>query len=234
MTLSIEKLRADRNNRAFCRHHFSVLLYRIAAISCKILAGAALQQASRELEYLCWRELGHRQYPFFDGDSPRFLAFDEHGNEREVLIPMQPATLAELLAKAKPCAPPIRSHASVNLESLARLLHLCAFESQWLHWAYSSSYFGRATLPTILLDSEAEGCYVMGLLSELPLETLSIAVVSRRLYTLGFLQGCSSDGLLPLSLNGWLSATDHFSAAINQAHASDSDLLTALCPARYS
>jgi len=181
------------------------------------------------LEYLCWRELGHRQYPFFDGDSPRFLAFDEHENEREVLIPMQPARLAKLLTDAKPIAPPIRSHASVNLESLARLLNLCAFESQWLHWAYSSSYFGRATLPTISLGSEAQCCHVMGLLSALPLETLRIAVASRRLYTLGFLQGCSADGPLPLSLNGWLSATDHFSAAIKQAYASDSDLLIALC-----
>ena len=79
-----------------------------------------------------------------------------------------------------------------------------------------------------------QGCEVLALLADVPIDAVQDAVASRRLHTWSFLNGISADGEMPSLLSGWLSATDQFADWIEQQYASDSDLLTALCQAQVS
>ena len=59
-------------------------------------------------------------------------------------------------------------------------------------------------------------------------------MASRRLHTWGLLDGDGTEGVMPSSLSGWLSATDQFAEWIEQPYDSDADLLIALCQAQVS
>lgn len=186
------------------------------------------------MERLCWRELGYPQRPGFDGDLPTFLMADADGRPVDLSIPTDPIQLAGRLAALEPPPPPAKSRIGTNLDTLARLLSLTPFESQWLLWSYCIRRFGRAIVPFIHICDEQHGCEVLALMCELPVDMVRNAVASRRLHAWGFLDGIGADGEMPSLLSGWLSATDQFADWIEQPYASDVDLVTALCQAQVS
>ena len=221
-------------NAAFSRHHMGRLLHRLGTLLPRCLNGSDLAQACRDLEQLCWRELGYPRQPIFDGDLPAFLMVDGDCYPVAFSSPVAPVELATWLAASEPSPPPAESCIGANLDTLARLLNLTPFECQWLRWSYCIRRFGGAILPVISLCDATHGCNVLALLCDMPLDAVRDAVASRRLNTWGFLDGCDADGAMPSTLSGWLSATDQFSEWIEQPYDSDTDLLIALCQAQVS
>ena len=86
----------------------------------------------------------------------------------------------------------------------------------------------------IPLRDDQHACEVLAVLCEMPVEMVRQAVSSRRLYAWGFLDDGGAEGAMPLTLSGWLLASDQFVEWIEQPHASDADLLMALCKAHVS
>lgn len=214
---------------AFRRHHIGDLLHRIGVVLPRLLDGQDLIRESRAIEQMCWCELGYERQPIFDGDLPDFWMVDVDSHHVDLSIPTDPVELASRLATLEPSPPPAESCISTNLETLARLLNLTPFECQWLRWSYCTRRFGRAILPVIPFRDASHCCDVLVLLSEMPVEAVRSAVASRRLHTLGFLDGGDADGAMPSMLSGWLLATDQFADWIEQPYDSDTDLLIALC-----
>lgn len=216
------------------RHHIGRLLHRMGALLPQWLNGPDLVRECRELERLCWRELGYSQSPVFEGDLPPFLMANADGDIAHLSSPTDPADLADLMAALASLPMPASSVAGTNLSTLNRLLTLSQFEFQWLLWSYCTKRFGSPILPKIPLRDQRHGCEVLALLSEIPADVVRDAVASRRLHTWGLLDGRDADGDKPSLLSDWLSATDQFADWIEQPYASDSDLLTALCQAQVS
>ena len=88
------------NNYAFRRHHMGRLLGRIGSMLPQWLDGTELAHAARDIERMCWRELGYRKAPLFPGDVPPFLLRDQNGlpTEEPLQDPMLPKELAAHLA----------------------------------------------------------------------------------------------------------------------------------------
>ena len=221
-------------NAAFRRLHMRRLLHRIGVALPRLLDGQDLIRESRAIEQRCWRELGYAKQPIFDGDLPAFLMVDGGGYPVALSSPADPVELASRLAALEPSPPPAGSRIGTNLDTLARLLNLTPFESQWLRWSYCIRRFGGAILPVISLRDATHGCNVLALLCEMPVDAVRSAVASGRLHTWGLLDGISSDAAMPLQLSGWLSATDQFADWIEPSYASDTDLFKALCLAQVS
>ena len=221
-------------NAAFRSHHMGRLLHRIGVVLPRLLDGQDLIRESRGIEQLCWRELGFGKQPIFDGDLPDFLMVDADGFPVHLSIPTDPVELATRMAALEPMPLPAASHVGANLDTLARLLNFTPFESQWLRWSYCVRPFGSAILPVIPLRDDRHGCEVLALLCEMPVDAARDAVASRRLHTWGLLEGDGTEGVMPSSLSGWLSATDQFAEWIEQPYDSDADLLIALCQAQVS
>lgn len=219
---------------AFRRHHMSCLLHRIGVVLPRLLDGQELIRESRAIEQRCWRELGYEKQPIFDGDLPAFLMMDGDGYPVALSSPAAPEELASRLAALEPSSPPTSSSIGTNLDTLARLLSLTPFESQWLLWSYTVRRFGSAILPVIPLRDATHGCTVLALLCEMPVDAVQDAVASRRLHAWGLLDRGDADGAMPSMLNGWLLATDQFVKWIEQPYDSDTDLLIALCLAQVS
>lgn len=225
---------ADLVNVSLHRYGMSVLLLRLGSLLPALLKGEELISASRNVEQMCWRELGYKKMPVFAGDLPNFLGRDGDGNQVELSMPKAPAVLAGCFEKIRRPSPVAGSRVATNFDSIARLLELTLFEFQWLLSSYCVQRFGKAILPVIPLRDATHGCYVLALLYEMPVAAVLDTVASRRLYAWGFLGGISTEGEMPPLLSGWLSATDQFADWIEQPYASDSDLLTALCQAQAS
>ena len=221
-------------NAAFRRHHMGRLLHRMGTLLPHWLNGPDLARGCRDLEQLCWRELGYQRQPVFDGDLPPFLMVDADGYSANLSMPTAPAKLAARMAALELSPLPQYSLVGTNLSALARLLNFTPFEFQWLLWSYCIRRFGRAILPAIPLRDDRHGCDVLAMLADLPLDAVRSAVASLRLHTWGFLDGIDSDGAMPSLLSGWLSATDQFAEWIEQPYDSDTDLLIALCQAQVS
>lgn len=221
-------------NAAFRHHQMGRLLHRLGTLLPRWLNGPDLARACRDLEQLCWRELGYPQQPIFDGDLPAFLMVDGDGYPVALSSPADPIELTTRLAALEPSKPPAESCIGTNLDMLARLLNLTQFELQWLRWSYCIQRFGRAILPVIPMRDDRHGCEVLELLAGMPMDAVQDVVALRRLYAWGLLDGCDVDGAMPSMLSGWLSATDQFADWIEQPYASDTDLLKALCQAQVS
>ena len=197
-------------NAAFRRHHMGRLLHRIGTLLPQWLNGPDLARGCRDLEQLCWRELGSARQPVFGGDLPPFLMVDADGYSANLSMPTAPAELAARMAALELSPLPPSSLVGTNLSALARLLNLTQFELQWLLWSYCIRRFGGAILPVIPVRDERDGCEVLALLCEMPLDAVRSAVASRRLHTWGLLDGGDVAGAMPSMLSGWLSATDRF------------------------
>lgn len=221
-------------NAAFRRQHMGRLLHRIGVLLLGWLAGQELIRESRQMEQRCWRELGYAKQPIFDGDLPAFLMLDGDGQPCDLSLPTEPGRLAARMANLAPSPLPTSSPIGTNLDALARLLNLTPFELQWLLWSYCVKRFGRAILPVIPLRDATQGCTVLALLCEMPVDAVRDAVASRRLHTWGFLDGGDADGAMPSLLSDCLLATDQFVEWIEQPYDSDTDLLIALCLAQVS
>jgi hypothetical protein len=224
----------ESHNAAFQRHHMGGFLHRLGALLPELLDGRDTARECRGLEQRCWRELGYLQQPVFDGDLPAFLLVDADDRLIDFSYPTSPAELACRMAALEPSPPPARSLVGTNFDMLARLLNFTQFESQWLLWSYCVRRFGRAILPAIPMRDITHSCEILALLSEIPVSAVRDAVASRRLHTWALLDGIGADSEMPSLLSGWLSASDQFADRIEQPYASDSDLLTALCPAQVS
>jgi len=221
-------------NAAFRRHHMGRLLHRMGTLLPQWLNGPELVRECRNLEQLCWRELGYQRQPVFDGDLPPFLMVDADGYSANLSMPTAPAKLAARMAALELSPLPQYSLVGTNLSALARLLNLTSFEFQWLLWSYCIRRFGGAILPFIHISDQQHGCEVLAQMCELPVDVVRNAIASRRMHAWGFLDGIGADGEMPSLLSGWLSATDPFADWIEQPYASDVDLLTALCQAHVS
>jgi hypothetical protein len=210
------------------------LLHRIGVVLPRLLDGQELIRESGAIEQRCWRELGYEKQPVFDGDLPAFLMVDGDGYPVALSSPADPVELATRLAALESSPPPAESCIGTNLDTLARLLNFTPFESQWLRWFYCVRRFGCAILPAIPLRGATHRCDVLALLCEMPVDAVRDAVASRRLHTLGLLDGGDADGAVPSMLSGWLLATNSFVKWIEQPYDSDTDLLIALCLAQVS
>ena len=221
-------------NAAFRRHHMGRLLHRMGTLLPHWLHGTELVRGCRDLEQLCWRELGYPRQPVFDGDLPPFLMVDADGYSANLPMPMAPAELAARMAAVELSPLPPASLVGTNLSALARLLNLTQFEFQWLLWSYCIRRFGGAILPVLPVRNANHGCNVLARLAEMPVDAVRDAVASRRLHTWGLLDGGDVAGAMPSTLSGWLLATDQFADWIEQPYDSDTDLLIVLCQAQVS
>ena len=188
------------------------LLHRVGAQLPRWLDGQALIRESRSIEQLCWRDLGYAEQPIFENNLPVFLMEDQNGTPRDLIVPTAPAELATRMAAARPSALPASSPLGTNLSTLGRLLNLSAFETQWLIWGCCVRHYGRAILPVIPLRDDWHACEVMAVLCEMPVRMVRQAVSSRRLYAWGFLD----EGARPVTLSGWLLASNQFVEWIEQ------------------
>lgn len=170
-------------NAAFRRHHMGRLLHRIGTLLPQWLNGPDLVRGCRDLEQLCWRELGYQRQPVFDGDLPPFLMVDADGYSANLSMPTAPAELAARMAAMEPQPLPASSLVGTNLSALARLLNLTQFELQWLLWSYCIRRLGRAILPVIPLHDGRHGCELLARLANMPIDAVQDAVASRRLHT---------------------------------------------------
>ena len=221
-------------NAAFRHHHMGRLLHRLGTLLPRWLNGPDLARECRDLEQLCWRELGYPRQPIFDGDLPAFLMVDGDGYPLALSSPADPIELANRLAALELSKPPAESCIGTSLDTLARLLNFTPFESQWLRWSYCIRRVGHAILPVIPVRDERDGCEVLALLCDVPLDAVRSAVASRWLFTWGLLDRGDADGAMPSLLSGWLLATDPFAEWIERNYDSDTDLLIALCQAQVS
>lgn len=119
------------------------LLHRIGIMLPQGLDGSELVLAAKDIERMCWRELGYWKAPPFPGDVPPFLLHDENGRPtgEPLLEPTPPTELAARLAALEPSAPPGPSVLESNFQTLARLLNLTPAESEWLLWSYCFTWF---------------------------------------------------------------------------------------------
>ena len=209
------------------------LLHRVGAQLPRWLDGQELIRQIRSIERRCWRDLGYSEQPIFEVDLPAFLMEDENGAPRDVMIPTVPVELAARMAAARPSALPASSPLGTNLSTLEILLNLSAFEYQWLIWGCCVRRYGRAILPVIPLRDDPHAWEVLAVLCEVPMGMVRQAMASRRLYAWGFLDGGGAEGAMPV-LSGWLLASEQFVEWIEQPHASDAELLMALCKAHVS
>ena len=189
-------------NAAFRRHHMGRLLHRIGTLLPQWLSGPELAQGCRDLEQLCWRELGSARQPVFDGDLPPFLMVDADGYSANLSMPTAPAELAARMAALELSPLPPSSLVGTNLSALARLLNLTSFEFQWLLWSYCIRRFGGAILPVIPVRDGRHGCNVLALLCDMPVDAVRDTMASRRLHTWGLLNGGDTDGAMPCMLSG--------------------------------
>lgn len=174
-------------NKAFGHHQMGRLLGCIGSMLPRWLKGAELAHAARDIERMCWRELGYRRAPLFPGDVPPFLLRDENGRPSGAPLqePMPPTELAARLAALEPSAPLGPSVLESNLQTLARLLNLTPAESKWLLWSYC---FTRFAPPTIPLRSEDHAwSFLAELLAVSPNEVLGHKS-PHRLQVLGILE----------------------------------------------
>lgn len=221
-------------NAAFRHHHMGRLLQRLGTLLPRWLNGPDLARECRDLEQLCWRDLGYPRQPIFDGDLPAFLMVDGDGYPVALSSPADPVELATRLAALESSPPPAESCIGTSLDTLARPLNFTPFEFQWLRWSYCVKRFGCAILPAIPLRDATHGCDVLALLCDMPLDAVRSAVSSRRLFTWGLLDGGDAAGAMPSVLSCWLLATGQFADWIEQPYDSDTNLLIALCQAHVS
>lgn len=183
-------------------YHIGCLLQRIGIVLPRFLNGPDLLRESRYIEQICWRELRYKNQPIFNGCLPAFLMVEGDGYPVALSSPADPVELARRLAALEPSPPPAVSHTGTNIDTLARLLKLTPFESQWLVWSYCVRRFGRAILPLIPLGDDRHACEVLAVLCEVPVDMVSQAVSSRRLYAWGFLDDGGAEGAMPSMLSG--------------------------------
>ena len=105
-------------------------MHRVGAQLPQWLDGQALIRESRNIEQLCWRDLGYAKQPIFENDLPVFLMEDEDGTPRDLRAPTAPVGLATRMAAVRPSALPSSSSLGANLNTLGKLLNLSAFETQ--------------------------------------------------------------------------------------------------------
>lgn len=221
-------------NAAFRRHHMGRLLHRMGTLLPQWLNGPDLERECRDLEQLCWHEIGCPQQPVFGGDLPPFLMLDAHGRPVDLSNPTDPVELAVRMAALEPSPLPASSLVGMTFSALNRLLNLTPFESQWLLWSYCVKRFGHAILPVVPLRDKRHACEQLALLANMPMDAVQDAVASRRLHTWGLMDGGDTDDAMPSMLSAWLLATEQFSEWIEQPYNSDTDLLIALCLAQVS
>ncbi|MFN7153708.1 MAG: hypothetical protein ACK4OE_08445 [Acidovorax sp.] len=142
----------------------SVLLLRLGSLLPSLLKGEELISASRNVEQMCWRELGYKKMPVFAGDLPNFLGRDGDGNQVELSMPKAPAVLAGCFEKIRRPSPVAGSRVATNLDSIARLLELTLFELRILSCyrlvdaerLAATPRDKRSSLPTLWIISEAD------------------------------------------------------------------------------
>lgn len=106
-------------NAAFRRHHMGRLLHRMGTLLPQWLNGPELVRECRNLEQLCWRELGHPQQPVFDGDLPPFLMAGAGGYSANLSMPTALAELADRMAALEPHPLSASSPVGSNLSAVA-------------------------------------------------------------------------------------------------------------------
>lgn len=193
------------------------------------LDGPELALAAKDIQRMCWRELGYGKAPLFPGDVPPFLLHDENCRPtgESLQEPISPRELASRLAALPPSAPPRLSLLESNLQTLARLLNLTPAESKWLLWSYC---FTRFAPPTIPLRSEDHAwSFLAELLAVSPNEVLGNKS-PHRLQVLGILEPPRLPANRGLELSDWLRCTPHFMDAVEAGHPSEAALWSALAP----
>jgi hypothetical protein len=216
------------DNKAFRHHHMGRLLRLLGSMLPQWLNGVELAHAARDIERMCWRELGYGKAPLFDGDVPPFLLHDENGRPTHGPLqePIPPAELAARLTAMEPSAPPGSSPLETNLQVLTRLLNLMPAEGGWLLWSYCFTWFAS---PTISLRSEEHAWSVLAAVLDVSPDAIRNRGGSHRLQVMGMLRAP------PLGLHGesrllsdWLTCTSHFMNVMGAPHASAAALCSAL------
>lgn len=219
----------NSHNKAFRRHHLGRLLRLIGSILPQWLDGPELALAAKDIERMCWRELGYRKAPLFPGDVPPFLLHDENGRPTGQLFrdPMSPTALAARLAALPPSVPSGPSPLERNFQMLARLLILTPAESEWVLWSYC---FTRFTPPTIALRSEDHAWSVLAKVLAVSPDEIRGSKSPHRLHVTGILEAPQLSANRGLELSDWLRCTPHFMDAVEAGHPSEAALWSALAP----
>lgn len=205
------------------------LLGRIGSMLPQWLDGPELALAAKDIERICWRDLGYGKAPLFLDDVPPFLLHDENGRPtgEPLQEPIPPTELAARLAALEPSAPPGPSPLESNLKTLARLLNLSPAESEWLLW---SCCFTRFAPPTIALRSEDHAWAVLADVLAVSPEAIRGRKPPHRLQVMGILEAPQLPANRGLELSDWLRCTPHFMDAMEAGHPSETALWSALAP----
>lgn len=222
--------RADHpDGKVFLRYHMGRFLRLIGSVLPQLLDGSDLACAARDIERMCWRELGYGKAPLFPGDVPPFLLRDENGRPTGQLFrdPMSPTALAARLAALPPSVPSGPSPLERNFQMLARLLILTPAESEWVLWSYC---FTRFTPPTIALRSEDHAWSVLAKVLAVSPDEIRGHKSPHRLQVTGILEAPQRPANSGLELSDWLRCTPHFMDAVEASHPSEAALWSALAP----
>lgn len=203
------------------------LLGRIGSMLPQWLDGPELVLAARDIERLCWRELGYGKAPLFHGDVPPFLLRDENDRPtgEPLQEPMPPTELAARLAALEPSASPGPSVLESNFQTLARLLNLTPAESEWVLWSYC---FTRFTPPTIALRSEDHAWSVLAEVLAVSPDEIRGHMSPHRLHVLGILEAPQLPANRGLELSDWLRCAPRFMGAVEATYPSEAALWNAL------
>lgn len=203
------------------------LLHRIGSMLPQWLDGPELILGAKDIERMCWRELGYEKTPLFEGDAPPFLLRDDNGHPTDPPLqePMPPTKLAARMAALEPSAPPGPSPVETNLQTLARLLNLTSAESEWVLCSYC---FTRFTPPTIPLRSEEHAWSVMAAVLAVSPEAIWGRKSPHRLQIMGILKPPQFPANRGLDLSDWLTCSPHFMEAVEASHPSEAALWNAL------
>ena len=217
------------NNYAFRRYHMGRLLGRIGSMLPQWLDGSELVLAAKDIERMCWRELGYGKAPLFPGEVPPFLLHDENGRPtgEPLQEPMPPTELAARLAALEPSAPPGPSDLESNFQTLARLLKPTPAESEWLLWSYC---FTRFTPPIIALRSEDHAWSVLAEVLAVSPDEIRGHMAPHRLHVTGILEAPQLPANRGFELSDWLRCTLHFMDSVETGPPSEAALWSALAP----
>lgn len=222
--------RADHpDSKVFLRYHMGRFLRLIGSVLPQLLDGSDLACAARDIERMCWRELGYGKAPLFPGDVPPFLLHDENGRPtgEPLQDPMPPTELAARLAALEPSAPPGPSLLESNFRGVARLLNLTPAEIEWLLWSYC---FIRFAPPTIALRSEDHAWSVLAEVLAVSPEEIRGHKSPHRLHVLGILEAPQLPENRGLELSDWLRCTPRFMDAVEAGYPSEVALWSELAP----
>lgn len=206
-------------NKEFRRFQAIRLLHRMGVILPLWMDASSLENISRAIECMYWRELGYSKIP----------AQESIDSKQPVNRKQKSLELAELTSKLSSVKIPTSynsSNAAINFERISTLLNLTQVEREWLLWAYCFSWF---PMPNVALGSEQHGLAVIAALLGAKMEEMLHCVFPNRLRAMRLLEPpkyrADNESIM---LSDWMRCSTYFQIILENEYQNATCLLEAL------